>query len=542
MKLTTYLNHELIRSKRLASGDPKRSFATAEMVLELSSKHQLRLISGQALFHMAYACRVMSDYGKGLNYAFQSLDLLKSCEDVIGICRAQNIIGIIYFYFGAYDDAISYFLSALPLAQKASDANLETSILNNIGEIYREAKNDDKAFKYYEKALKIALENALMVNASAIHLNMGEVLFHSKQYDKSLTHLTRAYVIIKDMNRLLEQGEIETKLGRANVHAGQLSKARDYFLSALEKLKVVENKFYLVDLLVEMASLDVISGKSPMRNLNEALEIAIAQKFEKKVADIYLLISSYYESQRDYRMALDYYRNHHLKLNEVDASNLSKKLEILSIEIARSNDVSERHELNIINERLIKDVEVQKQALEQMREKHQELIKENQYDELTEVLNRRGLEKRSKQFFENQSRIKGVMMILDIDYFKRYNDTFGHVRGDWCLKTIAKGLGELFRDHLFGRYGGEEFIAFVRCETKEDAIDLMEHARMRVASMAIDRGLSDGTTVTISVGGTFGEFSADQIRQAVDMADKALYQAKDEGRDRVMLMPANLSS
>lgn len=536
MKLITYLNYELIRSKRLASEDPKSSFDIAQGVYQTSQTHQMQLVQGQALFHMAYACRVMSEYGKGLNYAFQSLDFLKSSDDILGICRAQNIIGIIYFYFGAYDDALSYFLAALPLAQKAADANLETSILNNIGEIHREAKDYEKAFSYYEKALKIALKSALTVNASAIHLNMGEVLFHGERHDQSLTHLLRAYDLIKDKNHLLEQGEIETKLGRANVHAGHLQQAKDYFLSALEKLKSVENKFYLVDLLIEMAHLDITSSKSPMRNLNDALEIAVMHKFEKKVADIYLMISSYYESQRDYRMALDYYRNHHLKLNEVDASNLSKKLEILAIEIARSNDITERHELSLINDRLIKDVEVQRQTLEQMREKHQVLIKENMYDELTEVLNRRGLEKRAKQYFEDHQFLKGAMMIFDIDYFKRYNDAFGHVQGDWCLKTIAKCLGDLFSAHLFGRYGGEEFIAFVRCASKEEALYLMEQARESVAAMAIDSGLEDGTTVTISIGGTFGNFAADQIKQAVDMADKALYRAKDEGRNRVVLM------
>jgi len=536
MKIKTYINGLLTASKKHAFEDPVKAFELAKEALRHADSLHMDVERGFALFHLAYACRVMSDYSNGLKYAFDALEILKAKGSSLGIYRVSNIIGIIYFYFGALTDALEYFMAALVLAKNQNDVDLETALLNNIGEVYREAGELDKAMQYYKEALTISKKNHLELNVSAIYLNIGEILFLKGQHKLSHQKLLKGYDIVIRYNRLLEQGEAETKIGRSIMLQGKYDEAKQIFLTALNKLNTINNKYYLVDLLIEMASLDNAMHLSPIRNLSEALEIALSNGIEKKAMTIYRLISEYYESVGNYELAFDYFKNYHLKSSEVEASNLSKRLEIISVEFNYYKEKNENTKLKKLSEKLTRDIQATNKTLDKMKITNKSLLKENLVDELTHLLNRRGIEKKFKEFFSDSKKMHGVLIIMDIDRFKDYNDTWGHVQGDQCLKLISNALrNKPFKEYFVGRYGGEEFIAFVKLDNLDTAHKICENIRQSIEKLAIKANKISDAVVTISIGAFYGTIDKEQIQTYVALADQQLYLAKFKGRNNVQI-------
>ena len=251
---------------------------------------------------------------------------------------------------------------------------------------------------------------------------------------------------------------------------------------------------------------------------------------------IYKTISEHYETIGDYKLAFDYFKSYHLKLGEVEASNLSKRLEIISVEFNYYKEKSENAKLKMLSEKLTRDIQATNKSLEKMKSRNKLLLKENLIDELTHLLNRRGIEKKFNDIFIEAHEISGVMILMDIDRFKVYNDTWGHVQGDRCLKMISNALkNQPFREYFVGRYGGEEFIAFVKIDSLEEAQLICERIRKSVERLAIKANNTSDDVVTLSIGAYFGSIDKEQIKNYVKLADQQLYYAKFSGRNNVQI-------
>ncbi|GAB6106449.1 diguanylate cyclase [Fusibacter bizertensis] len=531
MRIKTYINQLLEQSTKITFEDPQSSFELAKDAHAHSLSANLEIEKGRALFQMAYACRMLSRNSEGLNYAFKALEIMNRAENVQGIYKAKNIIGIIYFYYGSLTDALENFMGAMDLAAETDDINLKTSLLNNIGEVYREVGAFNKAKNYYEQALALSLEKNLELNASAIYLNIGEVLYQEGDFEQSNIFLEKGYNIVLKHNRLLEQAEAETKIGRAYVAQKKYDVAREKFLSALGKLHSTRNLYYMVDLLMEMADLDLALGISPIRNLNEALEKSKSAGLEKKIIKIYESISKYYEEKGDFRLALEYYKNFHIKQSELEASNLSMRLEILSVEFNFYKEKSENMKFKKLSEKLERDIEVANKTLETMKAQNQSLLKESLYDELTNIYNRRGLEVSYRDFVNLKKQVIGTLFIIDIDRFKGYNDTWGHVKGDECLIKITEELKKIASQGIVARFGGEEFVVITKTSKIDEALNFAESLRTSIEKLGILAEKNSNKVVTISIGGYLGKMNKDNLTAFIEKADKQLYIAKENGRN-----------
>jgi two-component system cell cycle response regulator len=162
------------------------------------------------------------------------------------------------------------------------------------------------------------------------------------------------------------------------------------------------------------------------------------------------------------------------------------------------------------------------------------LIEYAQIDPLTEMPNRRALMDRLGKEWERVQRHGGSLsfIMVDVDHFKRVNDTYGHSIGDKVLKEVAKAITSSCRViDLPARYGGEEFAVTVPDETTEVAAVLAERCRQAVAGTQVTVGDQE-----VRVTASFGVASAVDVLSAeslVEAADKALYRAKNAGRNRV---------
>lgn len=160
------------------------------------------------------------------------------------------------------------------------------------------------------------------------------------------------------------------------------------------------------------------------------------------------------------------------------------------------------------------------------------------FDVLTQIMNRRGYEDMLNRLWKDHERRKASLSVLlmDIDFFKKYNDGYGHIKGDECLREVAQTLkNELKRPiDVLARYGGEEFVVLLPDTDIEGAkaVGLRLVSAMKKAN--IEHKFSDAQPyVTVSIGAA--ENSENQtISSILQTADEALYKAKEAGRDQVI--------
>lgn len=177
------------------------------------------------------------------------------------------------------------------------------------------------------------------------------------------------------------------------------------------------------------------------------------------------------------------------------------------------------------------------------------LEKEAITDPLTEVFNRRYLERRLSQEVATARRwsLPLSVFLLDIDHFKEVNDKHGHQAGDQVLAAMGKIIAaELRESDVVARYGGEEFLVIASHTPHAGAIELAERTRKRVEShdfgLPREPGEIRGRTVTVSIGVASLDATVDSTEKLVRAADGNLYRAKKEGRNRVVAASLRVES
>ena len=170
-------------------------------------------------------------------------------------------------------------------------------------------------------------------------------------------------------------------------------------------------------------------------------------------------------------------------------------------------------------------------ANETLRRKNEELETLSVTDGLTGLHNRRRLMESLTDEVRRSQRLKHTFSVLmvDVDHFKKYNDTFGHLAGDGVLARVAALLREATREvDDVARYGGEEFLVMLPETGMTEALEIAERVRARVAAEVFP-----GRRITVSIGVSEFPLYGNTPEQVIAAADEALYEAKREGRDRV---------
>jgi diguanylate cyclase (GGDEF)-like protein len=190
-------------------------------------------------------------------------------------------------------------------------------------------------------------------------------------------------------------------------------------------------------------------------------------------------------------------------------------------ELRQKNLVLERkeHELNELNRRLL--------AM-------------SNTDALTGILNRRAFEVNLEKERERSKRTSEPygLLLFDVDHFKGYNDQYGHVAGDEVLRQVANIINnEARRIDCVARYGGEEFVVLASRTDAGGLLALGDRIRLRIQEAAVENAASPVGVITVSGGGSLSKpDDSFDARDVIEIADRCLYQAKDGGRNRVVMV------
>ena len=187
-------------------------------------------------------------------------------------------------------------------------------------------------------------------------------------------------------------------------------------------------------------------------------------------------------------------------------------------------------------------VEERTRALEEVNNKLELL---SNTDGLTGVANRRSLDCVLAQEWNRAQRSGSslALVILDVDNFKHFNDYYGHLAGDDCLRALAQALVKSGRraGELVARYGGEEFVVLLPDASVHDALEAAQHIQQEVWSLALPHVETSPGIVTVSLGVACLVPSRQHIPEdLIRQADSAMYRAKESGRNRLQLAKAYL--
>jgi diguanylate cyclase (GGDEF)-like protein/PAS domain S-box-containing protein len=186
-----------------------------------------------------------------------------------------------------------------------------------------------------------------------------------------------------------------------------------------------------------------------------------------------------------------------------------------------------------------KDITERKEAEKMLKEANERLERLSTRDGLTQIANRRSFDQMLDKEWSRlcRSREPLSMIMCDVDFFKLFNDTYGHQGGDDCLKTVAKALETVCRrgGDFVARYGGEEFVIILPATFEKGALRVAEKIRRHLEKLAISHPRSQvASHVTLSMGvATLVPSERVSPQQLVKWADQALYRAKASGRNRV---------
>ncbi len=234
--------------------------------------------------------------------------------------------------------------------------------------------------------------------------------------------------------------------------------------------------------------------------------------------------------------------------SNAQVSSVNDHLEGSALELGRLDNLSDAHSvLSDILEETRHFSEISQilkvklnDANEEMQALRNELVKAKEMatrDGLTGLLNRRAFDSEITDLVDNSLDSNHCLLMLDLDNFKRINDTYGHLVGDKVIRFMAGILKKyVAKDHLIARYGGEEMVVIMPNTEASGALEVAEAIRVSLAKSELkqkDNGQSIGQ-VTVSIGVTVLQ-AGDSVESFVARADQALYIAKKGGRNKVML-------
>ena len=236
----------------------------------------------------------------------------------------------------------------------------------------------------------------------------------------------------------------------------------------------------------------------------------------------------------------DTLRHHTLRLGDLAASatavtgEFSRELAV-HIDDLSTVDLSTFQQLMSVtlerSRRTERELAATTAQVDQLRQKLEEAQGDAERDALTGLPNRRGIDGYlSRLDLRNADH---SVAICDIDHFKTYNDRYGHAVGDRVLKTVAISLAESLVGHFVGRWGGEEFLIVTQGDV-ESTVTSLEIAKEALGKRQFKLRETDEPMGRISYSAGVAKLAGEAQAKAIEMADAALYRAKQTGRDKVL--------
>lgn len=494
----------------------KQSMLLAKADKETNLKHatEIYLYVGQSYVQHNNLTDALINYRKAYrlaqksNYSYKTAAILNSLAQV-------------YLELNDSDMAIEYFDESLSLARRLKSKLGESIVLYGLAKAYRKNKQVYKEKELLEQALNISIELKDHIGVVWTKVALAEIYLEEKRWQLALESFEEGVNLFADSgdNRMLYNavlGKVESLIG-----LGRINKA-EQIISANKQAFLETNS---PSISLRVAKVLVAIAKSAEK-YKEAL------KYQERYSEIAYQI--YVEEQKQY--AQKYRVQFDSELKESKNRILVKENELKNLKIAQQ-DTQNKYGLLIIVLSIFIIVIVAmllyKQIQNRNRFKRMALM-----DDLTGAPNRRAILDYAQACFD-EAKLSDVALsigIIDLDFFKEVNDTFGHDVGDEVLKSFANACSKTFRKQdRFGRYGGEEWLV-VLANTEEMHIKLIFERLSKELNGGGIPGIPSSRKISFCMGVAQYSHGQDKsLQMLISRADDNLYSAKETGRNKYVL-------
>ena len=473
--------------------------------------------SAFSLTYLADAYQTMGRPFRALNMCQKAMLLVEKNGYESLLLVLQNLLGIVYVDLDDEQGAMDSFLSGVQLAKKRGDQKMLATYLANIAYLYQRVEEYDKAKRVFEESYRAFVDapdkKNILIDESFYRLQTAAVLARQGEIEKALSCLD---AIEKDeesyysVDFWMVYADCYAKKQMKKEALACLEKAWKQLEQSEENFCFLECYCNMIEVLLQIAEYE--KGKALLKRANTLLDKMNLVGKRVRVAEyeisLYQAIGDQENLKKAYQRFFEWDQAFEKERRTAEQKRVQKRIELQA--------EKERHT----------GMEVRQSVLET----------KNELDELTQILNRRGL-KHSVNALLEEARFKEqtlAVVMIDVDFFKEFNDAYGHVEGDRCLKNIARLLKLATGEHgVAGRYGGDEFVVALLNQDTLAVAQMIRSVQQRLETLQMPNERSKVSKhVTITVGAVNKiPTGQDCVRNYVDAADQALYRIKKKTRN-----------
>lgn len=502
------------------------------------------------------ACDKIEEYGRQIND-----------DALIGYVSFSR--GETYYLLNDMKGFYSQMLRCLEPLERIQEWGYLVMANNMLGIMSLNRGNAPFAMDYYIKALNYCQKYSLPDIEWIVHMNVGTLYLHVEEYARALDHFQIAYRYINDHTTSPDYknnlNAVYLGISKAYLKMMNDIRAEEYYnliereclseLSLFEKLAVYclrarilfsQRNMEAVDKMIESIG-QMCNTDIPIMDLfddmYEYMEMLLDIEKDNEFFNIYSIVEELikkttikYLEKKLLTLKIRYYRKNNLVEDYKKASCLFYELSEITEKDNRlmvNNMIVMRHSFNELSE-INKRTEEENEALH----------RKSETDPLTTLYNRFKFNDYKTKAFSKafKSQTAFAIEILDIDYFKQFNDNYGHQKGDECIKFIANALLKLHslrksdNENIFvSRYGGDEFVVIYEGYTRAEVVTLTETLRHMILEGALEHKYSlAADVVTISQGVCWGvPRTTDSVDDFLHTADLMLYKVKEISRNSI---------
>ena len=509
--------------------DPAALLSACDRLLSYGNSMKDDALVGYAYFSKGETFYLLNDASNFYSQMIASIAQMENVKEWSYVARANNMLGIVSLNRGNAPFALDYFIKAISICQDYSLPDIEWIIHLNLGSLYLNIEEFNKAISHIEIAYGYIEEHTDMDNylesLTAILLGLGRAYLKQnaeKNYleiEKKLK--TECIPYLPDLDKIV----IYCYFARVHNAIGEVE-ARDYWIDMVNLhtsgnmpiMDVFDDFYDYLDMLLSIEKYDDFF-KSYMI-LDDLTKFTLIKNLERKLLTL----------------KIRYYR----RVGQIEEYKIAS---VLFFELSEFMDRE--------NRLMVSDMIVMRNSymeLTQINKKVEEentfLQKRSETDPLTGMYNRLKLNEYSEDSFGHakETNTSIAVEILDIDFFKQFNDNYGHQAGDDCIRFVANTLVNLAKnDNVFAaRYGGDEFVIIYENLTQEEVLQKAQELRKLIydAKMEHKFSLTDDR-VTISQGICYGlPQGSDSFFAYLQAADNMLYEVKQQNRNDIKLCKA----
>ena len=521
-----HMRAELLRG----AGEFERARADIERYGELASPDDDPDVAAEVRFMLGTLEAEQGRLGYALELFHEARQLVDQGEDANLQARVHNALGITLNFAGDQAGAREHFERALEIARGGGEERLAATLLSNLAAVLAVLESPEAGIARYREAIAIAEQQG---RSSFVALQRGQIcqqLLALGELDEAERYCGEALPVLEAAGEIRHLAGLLMVVGDLAAARGEPARALEHYERSLAtaggRVPTVE-----VQVLENMAGLQAAEGQWQLaaetyRRLVEQRARMRAQEREDLIRELEV---AFQLEHRDKEIEMLRLRDE-LQTAQISQRNAFLLVLLIGLGLAVLSTLGAWRAYRD-KSRLEERLAVRNTELEEALEKISELAR---HDSLTGLLNRRALEEMGWQEIWRAKRTLSPLALVaaDVDYFKQINDAHGHVVGDEVLQQVAERLRASCREvDLLARWGGEEFVLVLPDSTPEQAVEAIERLRKDLAARPFQTSIGP-----ISLKMSFGisEVQGD-LDQAIGEADRAMYQAKQEGRDRIVV-------